>query len=72
VVNLTSAETWRAPVHELIPIGPLQIKVKTLPGGNPKSLTLLASDDRADVVFKDGWAQFALASVLDHEVALIE
>ena len=31
LVNLTSAGTWRQPVHELIPVGPLRAKVK-LPG----------------------------------------
>jgi hypothetical protein len=28
VVNLISAGTWRAPIDELIPVGPLKIGVK--------------------------------------------
>jgi len=32
LVNLTSAGTWRQPVHELIAIGPLQVRLK-LPAG---------------------------------------
>jgi hypothetical protein len=74
VVNLTSAGTWRAPIHELIPIGPLQVKLrlpvefranqfKTLVTGNGGALR-----GRVDA----GWASFQLDSVLDHEVVVIE
>ena len=28
LVNLTSSGTWRSPIDELIPIGPLKVKVK--------------------------------------------
>lgn len=34
LVNLTNAAAWRAPIDELIPVGPLKVKVK-LPDGVP-------------------------------------
>lgn len=74
VVNLTSAGTWRAPIHELIPIGPLQIKVR-LPErfSANRFKTLVAGDGQALKGRVDtGWASFELDRILDHEVVVIE
>ncbi len=72
VVNLTSAGTWRQPVHELIPIGPLQVRVK-LPADVPGThlrLTVSGST-RAAVAVENGWCRFQLESILDHELAVL-
>ena len=42
LVNLTSAGTWRTPVHELIPIGPFRVAVR-LPAGVKGCVTSLVS-----------------------------
>ena len=76
LVNLTSAGTWRAPVHELIPIGPLQVKVRPPQGLQPKMLKLLvsrASGGAGPALHNEnGWSCFEMKSVLDHEVAVLE
>ncbi|HWX18280.1 MAG TPA: alpha-amylase family protein [Candidatus Binatia bacterium] len=71
LVNLTSAGTWRAPVDELIPVGPLRVRVK-LPHDVRGRMTqfLVAGGKRANNI-KAGWAGFEVKSVLDHEVAVI-
>jgi hypothetical protein len=74
LVNLTSAGTWRAPVEELIPVGPLTVRVK-LPEGVPTKLRLLLTVSGATdtkVIRQGNWAQFEVRSVLDHEVAVLE
>lgn len=71
LVNLTSAGTWRAPLDELIPVGPLRVSVKLPQGITGKSLRLLVSGQQVPVVVKNGWSQFEIKSVLDHEVAVI-
>jgi hypothetical protein len=72
VVNLTNSGTWRAPVDELIPVGPLRISVR-LPGGvqSPRISTLVSRAQPA-AGLDSGWITFDLASVLDHEVIIIE
>jgi Hypothetical glycosyl hydrolase 6 len=72
VVNLTSAGTWRAPVEELIAVGPLRISVH-LPAG------VRVSNARACVRQGDlalsrapGRVTFTLASILDHEMVVLE
>jgi hypothetical protein len=72
VLNLTSAGTWRAPIHEYIPIGPLQIKIRL-----PKQFALnkvktLISGEPLQPELGGGWATFQLKKILDHEVVVIE
>jgi hypothetical protein len=72
LVNLTSAGTWRIPVDELIPVGPLHIRVQ-LPHGVAAQRALLAvSGDPATVHRQGNWAEFEVKSILDHEVAVLE
>src|SRR5262249_40232491 len=47
VVNLTNAGTWRAPVHELIRIGPLHVRVKLPNDVRGKTARFLTSEGRA-------------------------
>jgi hypothetical protein len=71
LVNLTSAGTWRAPIDELIPIGPLRVRVQLpndLWGG---SMQFLVSATSPSVSVDNGWAIFEVQSILDHEVVVI-
>ena len=73
VVNLTSAGTWRIPVDELVRVGPLTVTLKLPEGVAGKRLLLAVSGETATPVrLQDGWAQFELKSILDHEVAIVE
>ena len=74
LVNLTSAGTWRAPVEELIPVGPLTVRVKLPEGVSGKQrLLLTVSGATGTPILRQGrWAQFEVKSVLDHEVAVLE
>jgi len=72
LVNLTNANTWRDPVEELIPVGPLKVSVRLPDGVSGKTLRLLASDAKPALTLANGWASFELPSILDHEVAVIE
>jgi hypothetical protein len=71
ITNLTSAATWRKPIDQLIPIGPLSVRVRlqnNVKGTRPK---LLVAGQQITAVVKDGWIQFTLNNVLDHEVVVI-
>ncbi len=72
VVNLTSAGTWRAPVHELIPVGPFQVRVRPPQETQPKTLKMLVSQENRAITAAKGWVQFELKSILDHEVIVLE
>lgn len=71
VINLTSAATWRAPIHDLIQIGPLKVKIKLPKDIAGKSLRTLVSGAKISSGVKNGWTEFEIGSVLDHEVVVI-
>ena len=71
LVNLTSAGTWRQPVHELIRVGPLRVRVKLPEGVRGKYVRLLVAERTLSPTVAKGWAQFEIPSVLDHEVAVV-
>ncbi len=71
LVNLTNSATWRAPVHELISVGPFKVAIKLpadVPGKGPR---LLVAEKAIISSVKDGWISFEVNSILDHEVVVI-
>lgn len=71
IVNLTSAGTWRQPLDELISVGPFKVKVK-LPGSvSGKNCQPLVTTGKIPVTVANGYAQFEIKSILDHEVIVI-
>ena len=71
LINLTNAGTWRAPVDELIPVGPLSVRVQLPARVRGNHLQLLVSKRTARAAVKNGWTHFELLTVLDHEVVVI-
>jgi hypothetical protein len=72
IVNVTSEGTWRAPVHELIRVGPLNINLKPPPSLQPRSAKLLVGDAKPSLTTRDGWISMDIHGVLDHEVVVLE
>jgi hypothetical protein len=70
LVNLTSAATWRAPVEELIPVGPLKVRVRA-PRTNNRTARLLVTNSARPVTVAPDGASFEIPSILDHEVVVI-
>jgi len=70
VVNLTAM--GRMPVDELIPVGPLKFGVKLPEGVRGRGVKMLVSGKTAVASVANGWARVEIASVLDHEVLVIE
>jgi hypothetical protein len=72
LVNLTSAGTWRAPVDELIPIGPLDVAIRARQGIQPGTAKLLVAGGQSSVTPDGDWIAVHLPSILDHEVIVLE
>jgi hypothetical protein len=71
LVNLTNAGTWRQPTEELIAIGPLKVRVKLagdIRGTKPR---LLVAEQKPSSAVRNGWIEFQLNSILDHELVLL-
>jgi hypothetical protein len=71
LVNLTSAGTWRAPVDELIPIGPLNVRVRLPTPVRENRVQFLVSKRPGESTTKDGLIHFVVPTILDHEVVVL-
>ena len=71
LVNLTSEATWRAPLDELIPVGPFTIKVRVPASVRRPAARLLVSGGTRPVTLQNGMAALTVSSILDHEVIVI-
>ncbi len=73
LVNLTSAATWRAPIDELIPVGPVKAVVNLANTGvSARSARSLVAGAARPVSVRQGKATVEIPSILDHEVIVIE
>ncbi|MCU1259321.1 MAG: hypothetical protein JWO80_2206 [Bryobacterales bacterium] len=72
VVNLTGTGTGRAPVEDLIAIGPLRVSVKVPDKGHAKSVRMLVAGTSKTPTVDKGWATLTLDRLLDHEVLVFE
>lgn len=71
LVNLTNSGTWRSPIDELTAVGPLRVRVRLPQGTVAGSVHLLVANLAPAAASSQGWAEFEVRSVLDHEVAVI-
>ena len=72
VVNLTSEATWRAPVDELIKVGPFKVRIRTPHKVTRPSARMLVANTSRPATVEDGSVTFQIESILDHEVVVIE
>ncbi len=72
LVNVTSAGTWRTPVHELIPVGPIEVQARVPPEVRGSAARCLVSRATLPAAHRDHWTTFKIPRILDHEVVVIE
>lgn len=72
VVNLTSEATWQAPLDELIRVGPFKIALPVPPAQSKPRARLLVAGGSPAVEIASGRASLEIASILDHEVVVLE
>ena len=70
-MNLTSAATWRAPIDELIPVGPFSVRVRLPKEVRGAKVQYLVGGGGGAASVAKGWASFKIASIADHEVVVI-
>ena len=71
MVNLTSEATWRAPLEELIPVGPFTVKIRFPQQTAAPAARLLVSGAAARVTVESGYAVLGIDTIRDHELIVI-
>jgi len=72
LVNLTSEATWRAPLDELIRVGPFEVSLLVPASMTKSAARLLVSGGRLTIGLSNGRATFRVETIDDHEVVVIE
>jgi hypothetical protein len=72
LVNLTSEATWRAPLVDLIRVGPFTVRLRLTAGLSRPGARLLVSGGQPRVTVDGGFATFRVDSILDHEIVVLE
>lgn len=70
LVNLTSAGTWRTPVHEAIPVGPFRLRVQA--SGASRVRSLVTGNRLSATSGAEGWIGFEVGAFAEHDVLVIE
>jgi hypothetical protein len=71
LVNLSSAGMGRGPVDELLPVGPLRVRVRLPKGVGIGQVKLLVTEQKPSHKLVRSEAVFQLPSLLDHEVIVL-
>ena len=71
LVNLTNAATWRAPMEEFIPVGPMKVQVDLRGTRGARTARLLVSNTTRPLTASQGRVTVEIASILDHELIVI-
>ena len=72
VVNLTNEGTWRGPIDELIPVGPVRVRLRVPAEVRGRHVRFLVSNQTPAPTFDAGWMTVQVTSIADHEVIVIE
>lgn len=72
LVNLTNTGAWRIPTEELIPVGPLKVRVKLPEGMAGNHARMTVSGAAVALQRESGWVHFEMKAVVDHEMVVIE
>ena len=72
LVNLTNPMLMRGAMREIYPVGPLSVRVRLPEAVRPGRAYLLKADTETPYSLEDGWAEFKINQVWDHEVIAIE
>jgi hypothetical protein len=73
LVNLTNAATWRAPMEDFIPVGPVRVTIAAPAGMRPSATARLAVSAATATVRRNGSTlELSVPSIRDHEVVVLE
>jgi hypothetical protein len=72
LLNLSTANAWRAPVDEILPVGPLRITITPPAGIRPARARSLVSGVPVAVHRKGSMLEMRIPSIAEHDVLIIE
>jgi hypothetical protein len=72
LVNLTNPMMMKGPLRELLPAGPLEVRLRLPAGIRVRGVRLLAAGTRPQTELSNGWLKVGVPAVVDHEVVAVD
>ena len=72
VVNLTGVGSWRAPMEEIVPVGPIALRLRDPVRTASRVVRWRVGGRTERVVPRDGWLHLTLPRLHEHEMFVIE
>lgn len=72
LVNLTNPMMMKGPIRELIPAGPVKVRLELPPGSRPGKVRLLAAGKTPSVTRDGQRLVLTVPSIVDHEVVAVD
>jgi len=72
IVNLTGVGSWRAPMEEIIPVGPIAVRLRDPARKASRQVSWRVGGRTQRVGARDGWLTLTLPMLHEHELAVIE
>ena len=72
LVNLTGAGTWRAPMEEIIPVGPIGIRLRDPVRAASRTVHWRVANRTERIAPRDGSLRLTLPMLHEHELGIIE
>lgn len=72
IVNLTNPMMMKGPVRDLLPVGPLKVRLRMPRAAKPEKARLLALDIKPRLERSGSYLTLTVPSVLDHEVIALD
>ena len=71
LLNLSNEAAWKAPVEEVLPVGPIEVKVKRSGAVQGRSVRSLVSANAVASRLDGDWIAFTVPAIREHEVLVI-
>jgi len=72
LVNLTNPMMMKGPIRELIPLGPLHVRLRLPAGAKARRVHLLTADKAVRAERSGQFLSLTVPSVLDHEIIAVD
>jgi len=72
LVNLNNANAWRTPVHELVPAGPVRVRLRLPKGNHAVTARALVREGKLVQTVRGPWHEVEIPTISDHEVVVFE
>ena len=63
---------WRHPGRTLVPLRDIAVRYRPAAGESVREVRLASNEEKLQLTLRDGWAEFKVPQLDDHEIVIVE